>query len=249
MGKLVLPTEKIEPVHVNPIKLLLYGPPKIGKTTLVAGLDNALLVDIDKGGSSYVSALKVQVNTLNEFRNLIIALRAEPNKYKFGILDTVTILEDISQEHALNLYRKTPMGAKFGLRADGTYEYKDILTLANGAGYFWLRKAFFELVENFDNCFEYKIYIGHLKDKQIDETSNSVIAANVDLTGKIKQLMCANSDSVGYVYRKGNETYISFVSTGDMICGSRSPHLRNQDILVAEEVDGEYKTYWDKIYK
>lgn len=245
-----LPTERSSPKDLNPRSLLLYGPPKVGKTTLVAGLDDALLVDVDKQGSSYVSALKVEVNNLEEFGKLIRALKAKPHNYTYGILDTVTILEDISKEYALILYRGTPMGAKFGLLPDGTYDKKDILTLANGAGYFWLRKAFFELIDMFDSCFERRIYIGHLKEKQIDEASNSVTAASVELTGKIKSLMCAACDSVGYVYRKGNETRLSFVTNEDIICGSRSPHLKNQDILVAEETeDGEYKTYWDKIYK
>lgn len=246
----ILPTEKSKPRDLNPRSMLIYGPPKVGKTTLVAGLENALLVDVDKQGSSYVEALKVEVNSLKEYGDLIRALKESPGKYEYGILDTITIMEELAQDYALILYRKSPMGAKFGLRPDGTYEDKDVLTLPNGAGYFWLRKAFFELIEMFEECFPKRIYVGHLKDKQIDEQSQSVTAASVDLTGKIKSLMCAACDTVGYVYRKGNETRLSFVTNEDIICGSRSPHLKNRDIVVAEELeDGNYVTYWDKIYK
>lgn len=250
MSKFELPSEKVTPENLNPRKLLLYGPPKIGKTSLSAGLEGALIVDIDRGGASYVEALKVQVDTLADFGQLIRALREEPGKYKYGILDTVTVLEDIAKEYALQLYRKSPMGSKFGLTADGTYEDKDILTLPQGAGYYWLRIAFFQLVDMFDSCFEYKIYIGHLREKQIDESSQSVSAANVDLTGKIRSLMCASVDSVGYVYRKGNETFISFNPNGEVTCGSRSPHLVNQEVPVAVMGDdGILKTMWENIYK
>lgn len=246
----VLPDKKEVPKVLNPRKLLLYGPPKVGKTTLMAELEDSLLVDIDKSGSSFVEAVKVEVNSLADFGSLIRALRESPGKYKYGILDTVTILEELAQEYALQLYRASPMGSKFGLRPDGTYEDKDILTLPQGAGYHWLRVAFFKLIEMFDSCFEYKIYIGHLRDKQIDEATQSVTAANVDLTGKIRSLMCAQSDSVGYIYRQDNETVISFNPKGDITCGSRSPHLRNKDIVVAKMdlETQEYTTYWDKIF-
>lgn len=249
MSELVLPTKKVKAELVNPRKLLLYSPPKAGKTTLVSELEDSLLVDIDDG-AGYVDAVKVKINSLEDLGKLIKKVKDEGKPYKYGILDTVTVLEDMAKGLALKMYRATPIGAKFGLNLKtGQFEDKDILTLPNGAGYYWLREAFFAIISQFDSAFEYKIYLGHLKDKMIDEENDKVIAANVDLTGKIKSLMCAECDTIGYLYRKGNETHISFIPTDDVTCGSRSEHLRNQDIVVAEMTKDGYKAYWDKIYK
>jgi hypothetical protein len=93
------------------------------------------------------------------------------------------------------------------------------------------------------------ILSGHIKDKQVDDKGEMVMAANIDLTGKIKSLICANADAIGYMFRKGNQTILSFKSNDEVTCGARPEHLKNQEIVVAEEVDGVYTTYWDKVYK
>lgn len=249
MSEIVLPKGKIKPDLVNPRKLLIYSPPKMGKTTLVAELENSLLVDIDDG-AGYVEAAKIKISSLEELGQLIKKVKDEGKPYKYGILDTVTVLEDLAKGLALKMYRATPIGAKFGLNLQtGQFEDKDILTLPNGSGYYWLRLAFFKIIDMFDSAFEYKIYLGHIKDKMIDEETNKVTAANVDLTGKLKSLMCATCDTIGYLYRKGNETRISFIPTDEITCGSRSEHLRNRDILAGEMTDEGFKAYWDEIYK
>lgn len=76
------------------------------------------------------------------------------------------------------------------------------------------------------------------------------MAANIDLTGKIKSLICANADAIGYMFRKGNQTFISFKSNDEVTCGARPEHLRNQEFVLVESDDKGQLTYgWDKIYK
>lgn len=250
MSEIILPKVATEAELVNPETLVLIGPPKVGKTTLLAQLPDSLLVDIDKG-AKYVNAVKYEVNDLDTLLKLVKAVKDGGSPYKFGILDTVTELESLVNSLALKLYRATPMGAKFGLNLKtGQFEDKDILTLPNGAGYFWLRQAFFKVIDYFNTAFKYKIYVGHLKDTQVLEETNEVIPATIDLTGKLRTLICAKSDSIGFIYRKGNETHLTFKGSTQVACGSRSPHLRNQDIVVGELAeDGTYKAYWDKVYK
>jgi hypothetical protein len=76
------------------------------------------------------------------------------------------------------------------------------------------------------------------------------MSANIDLTGKIKSLICANADAIGYMFRKGNQTVINFKNNDNVTCGARPDHLRNEEIVVSEMNDkGEIKTHWNKIYK
>jgi len=90
--------------------------------------------------------------------------------------------------------------------------------------------------------------VGHLKEKAIDDKGELVMAANIDLTGKIKSLVCANADAIGYLTRKGNQTIISFKTNDEVTCGARPIHLRDQEIVLSELKDDIITTYWNKIY-
>ena len=48
------------------------------------------------------------------------------------------------------------------------------------------------------------------------------------LTGKIKQITCANADAVGYIYREDDKTMVSFNSLDDVTAGSRCNHLKGE---------------------
>ena len=74
------------------------------------------------------------------------------------------------------------------------------------------------------------------------------MAANIDLTGKIKSLICANADAIGYMYRKGTKTILSFKTNEEVTCGARPEHLRNEEIVISQMVDGTLTTDWSKVF-
>jgi hypothetical protein len=82
----------------------------------------------------------------------------------------------------------------------------------------------------------------------IDKNGTDVNALELDLTGKIKRITCANSDAIGYLYRKGKQNILSFNTSDDIACGARPTHLRNQEIVVSEMTDKGVVTHWDKIF-
>ena len=55
---MILPKEKTKAEIQSPETLVIYGPPKIGKTTLLATLDNFLILDFEKG-SKKIDALNI----------------------------------------------------------------------------------------------------------------------------------------------------------------------------------------------
>jgi hypothetical protein len=237
---IVLPTKKVKADRVNPKRLIVYSKPKTGKTTAFAGLDDNLIIDLENG-ADYVEALKVKANNLQELKEVGKAIKEANYPYKYVTIDTVTALEDMVMPLAINLYQKTPMGKN--------YSGDSILTLPNGAGYLYIRQAFFQVLDFIDTLAPHIILSGHIKDKQVDDKGEMVLSANIDLTGKIKSLICANADAIGYMYRKGNETIISFKTNEEVTCGARPEHLRNEEIVVSEMKNGEIITHWDKVYK
>ena len=237
---IILPTSKVKATRQNPKRIVIYSKPKTGKTTAFAGLDNNLLIDLENG-ADYVEAMKLKVNSLKELYDAGKAIKEAGKPYKYITIDTVTALEEMIMPLAVKLYRNTTMGKNF----DG----ENVLTLANGAGYLYIRQAFFQVLDFIDTLAPHIILSGHIKDKQVDDKGQMVMSANIDLTGKIKSLICANADAIGYMYRRGNETVLSFKTNEEVTCGARPEHLRNEEIVISEMIDGKVSVNWDKIYK
>lgn len=244
---LILPTSKIPAVSKNPSYLIIYGLPKSGKTSAVAQLENNLIIDLE-GGSTFIDAMAIQCRTINDLGEAAQAIRAKNNEvghnfYRHITIDNATRLEDICMSYACTLYRQTELGKKW----TGT----DVTTLPRGAGYKYLRDAVKKVIDMFKELCDEFILVGHVKDSIIEKDGAEVTAKEIDLVGKLGKILCGLADAVGYVYRKGNETHISFVGgADDTIMEARAKHIANKDIIIATGDDnGNITTYWDKIYK
>ena len=236
---ILLPTSKIPANRQNPKRIVIYSKPKTGKTTAYAGLQDNLIIDLEDG-TDFVEAMKIKVNSLQELLDTGKAIKAAGCPYKYVTIDTVTALEDMIMPLAIKLYKQTPMGKNF----DGD----TVVTLPNGAGYLYIRQAFFQVLDFIDTLAPTVILSGHIKDKVVDDKGEMVMAANIDLTGKIKSLICANADAIGYMYRKGNKTILSFKTNDEVTCGARPEHLRNEEIVISEMIDGVLTTSWEKVF-
>lgn len=245
-----LPTTRIASVHKNPKNLIIFSKPKTGKTTLLAALDNCLLLDFEDG-SDYVEAMKIKIKNLYELSEAGRAILDAGRPYKYIALDTVTALEEMCIPRAEELYSKSIMGKNWYTK--GKLEYRSILNLPNGAGYPWLREAFTEVVKFIATLAPHIILLGHLKDTMIQKNGGEFNASDLNLTGKIKQITCAQSDAIGYLYRKANQNILTFKTQDEVACGARPDHLKNKEIVISEVVtdaegNEEMKFYWDKVF-
>ena len=200
--------------------MIIYGPPKIGKTSMLAKLDNCLIIDLEDG-SDMVDALKVKVTNLEELTEVGKEIMKNKRPYKYVAIDTISKLEEWCEAEAKDLYMKTPMGKNF----DTKYPGMSILSLPNGGGYLYLRIAFKKWIDKLNKLAPHVILVGHLKDKVVDKKGTEVVVKDLDLTGKLKQITCAGSDAIGYISREDDETIISFDSLQDVTGGTRFPHL------------------------
>lgn len=242
---IVLPKEKVKAKVENPRFLIIFGKPKAGKTTLASKLDNNLIVDLE-GGSEFLEALAVQARSVKDLGDIANAIREEikstgKKPYKYITLDNASRLEEICLSYAATLYRQTPMGKN--------YSGNDVRTLPNGSGYMYLQQAVRKVIDMFRDLCDNFILIGHLKDKMINKEGEELSEMSLDLVGKLANIICGEADAVGYVYRKKNETHISFEGGDNSVREARAPHLRGKNIVIAESDDNNnIKVYWDKIY-
>lgn len=243
---MLLPKKRRPILKQDPKRLLLFGAPKTGKTSILSELDDCLIVDMEEG-SDYVEAMAVKVNNMTDFGGLMKSLKEAKDDnegkvpYKYIVLDTLTALEEISLPLAKNLYQQTPMGANFA--------GSDVRTLANGAGYMYTRAAFFKLVKGFEAYCDTLIMVGHVKEKDLTKNGDSFTEKSINLTGKTKDILCSWCDTIGLVYREDNKTIIDFAPSDNLIVGSRQKHLIGQKVVVATSDDEHnLKVDWKSIF-
>lgn len=208
----------------------------------MALLDNCLILDFENG-SDYVEAMKLKVDSLATLKAIGQEIVKANKPYKYIAIDTVTALEEMCIGYAKTLYQDTPMGKNFA--------GDNVLKLPNGAGYMYLREAFFKILDYIETLVPNDgslILLGHLKDKMLETNGKEVSAVDLDLSGKIKSIVCAKADAIGLLSRKGDKVSLNFKTSEEVTCGARPDHLKNQEIILTELIDSNLKANWDKIF-
>ncbi len=84
-----LPTETQDPIFdIDHISMIIYGQPKIGKSTFCSRFENALFMATEPG-LNYLKTKNVRVNDWNECLELVSILEKGGHGYKTLIVDTV----------------------------------------------------------------------------------------------------------------------------------------------------------------
>lgn len=241
---IVLPTEKVKAKVSNPRFLIIFGKPKSGKTTIVSELENNLIIDLE-GGSQFLDVLSVQARNVADLGEIAAAIRQKNKEcngffYKHITIDNATRLEEMTLSYALTLYNQTPMGKSYR---------GDVRMLPNGAGWFYIRQAVKKVIDMFRKLCEEFILVGHTKDKLVNKEGEELSEMQLDLAGRLSDIICGEADAIGYVYRKKNQTLISFQGGENNIVEARAPHLRGKTVVIAEsDESGKITTDWNKIY-
>jgi len=242
---IVLPTKKAPALTRSPKTMVIFSKPKVGKTSLLAGLDNCLILDLENG-TDYLEAMKLKVSSAQDIKPIVSAIIEAGKPYKYIAIDTITALEDMCIPVAERLYSDSPMGKNWF--TEGKPKYGSVLNLPNGAGYPWLREAFTRAIELIRHAADNIILIGHIKDTLLEKNGSEFSALDLDLTGKLKRITTSNADAIGYLYRKGDKNFLSFKTTDEISCGARPEHLRNKEFVISEVIEGEVVTHWNEIY-
>lgn len=266
MSNIVLPTERRKATDYNPRLMVLYGKPKSGKSSLMASLENNLIIDLEDGYRA-LDVMCVQARTAADIYNIKNAIEQKNQEndgkpyYRFITIDNATRLEEMSLAVAAHKYRQTPMGSNFGYKKDAIGNLlmengkkvidpkADVRQLPNGSGYLYLREALKEMVNMFKPLCETLILVCHVKDKQIRKNDEETTEMAVDLAGKTGDIICGEADAIGYVSRQDNKTILTFKGGDNNIKGSRPLHLREKSFCVAEsDEQGNLKVDMSEIF-
>lgn len=94
-----LPSERTSGfTHIRHARSLWYGPPKIGKSTLLSGFPDSLFLATEKG---YVSLkiYKIDIRTWEEFKDAVELVVKGKHTFKTIVIDVVDILYDLCEDY------------------------------------------------------------------------------------------------------------------------------------------------------
>ena len=208
---MVLKVAKRKAVSQNPSTLLMYGPPKIGKTTMLSSLDKCLIIDTESG-SNMIEGHILNANNRKELIEILKQAR-EGHEFKYIAIDTIDKVvqwaeEAVCQENSVQALADLPFGKGWGLARDKVMN----------------------TIHAFKDVCDHLIIVGHRKTaKAVVEGQATVEPESLDITGRLKNMIMSDSDAIGYVFRDEDEKLmISFKSDDALEAGSRSPHLRGK---------------------
>lgn len=188
---------------------LIFGAPKVGKTTFAAQWPEALILDME-GGTRYVEGAYVaEIKSLDELREAYAQLRAMADEgelpYKTIVLDTIDVVNDwiereVCEEMGITQLGQAPFGADWGAARNRVIE---------------LIKAFSQLPVNV-------LIVAHSRWAVIGEVT---VGHTIDLPGRLARFALAVVDNVLFCTTEKGERKIVFRPHEGIEAGSRNPVL------------------------
>ena len=208
--------QKRQPQRKDPRVLVLFGQPKVGKTTVLSQLDNCLILDTEQG-ADYVEGHIKNINSMADLAEFANELRNTPDHgIKYLAIDTIDKIEDWTSEGLCAQHKADHIGEV------GNF----------GAGYAFLRENMVKTLTTLKSLVPYLIIVGHRKLAAIQnkEGVDIVQPEMLDLTGKVKKAVCNNADAIGYISREADtgKLLVSFKSGEALEAGTRCDHLKGQ---------------------
>ena len=220
---MALKKSKRKAISTNPKVLLLYGAPKVGKTTGLSQLKDCLIIDTEQG-ANMIEGYVEQANNREELINILKEAK-DGHDYEYIAIDTIDKVADWAEKTVCQEESVTA-----------------IADLAYGKGFALVREKVLNTIKVIKEIFPNVIIIGHRKWARAVLDSKAIVEPeSLDLTGKLKNMLMADCDAIGYVFRddEKKKLMVTFKANEALEAGSRSPHLRGKEL--------ELK--WNLIYK
>lgn len=227
--------ETAKPVkNILPPRIVLYGTPKIGKTTFAASIPDNLVVDIE-GGSGLHNVARVNkddVQTYAQFKDVLHQVENGNHGFQCLTIDTVDWLETVLFEEAARLHGKkaiadVPYGAGYGSAQMLWGEVLDTLDRIREKRGMMILMLAHEQIRRYDDpqAGSYDRYTLKLQDKDKGSSSVSIIKEWCDAIMFVDVQTFTSSETVGFNQKvkraSGGERVIYTTESPAFVAGNR----------------------------
>lgn len=198
--------------------LLLYGAPKVGKTSFAVQAPRALICAFEMGTNALAGTRFVPMLKWTDFKKVVSQLRKPQARemYDTIVIDTVSIAFDLCN--------------KYICQREGVDSIRDV---AWGQGWGMLKQEFQEAFREITMLGFGLIFIAHAKEKPTearDSEGNSISAMAPDLTSAAYTIVNSIVDLIGYIsveydINGNSERYLYTRQTPTIFAGSRYKYL------------------------
>jgi DNA polymerase III delta prime subunit len=188
--KLILPAEKTPPsLSPETAKVLLYGPPGIGKTTLAAGLNpDTTLILACEPGTGGIEAFVQRITSWEELRLVGGELAKGDHPFKTIVIDTTDEAFRFCQEYVTAKHRiKHPSDLDFG------------------KGWSLLSDEFRLRMGKLAGLGLGVIFVSHAKDVEIEQRVGKTTKFVPTLSGQAGKFLTGFVDFIFYMAKQGTE--------------------------------------------
>jgi hypothetical protein len=178
---IALPTAKTAPsLTSDSAKVLLFGPPKIGKSTFCAGLDpDHVLFLACEPGLGALETFAVPVTSWEEFREVGVELKKGKHDFRIVVVDTVDELVRMCQDSVVK---------RLGIAHPSDLDY--------GKGWSQVGEEFRLRIANLANLGLGVWFVSHSKDVAIKTKVGEVTKSVPDIGGQARSFLVGFCDLI-----------------------------------------------------
>ena len=237
-NKIELPTKMTQPIDdIALVTMLLYGPPKVGKTTIANSFPDVLFVAAEEG-LKWQSAYKVGIGCWEDFMELRKKLVTEKHRFKTIAIDTASALfklcEDyVCRKHGIDHPSDEEWGKGWGFLRDSFHKEMVPLTKPDTRG----RIRFGVL------------FTAHSRDVEVRGRITKTKRVQADLTGTARKVLMPMVDVIGYcgfrIDKSGEPTEdrtVTFKPSEQVEAGDRTGRL-------PESIDMKADGWYDSLQR
>jgi hypothetical protein len=201
-------------------------------------------------------------------RQWLDEIKAANYPFKYLITDSVTALDEWSEWWGTWMYMESNAGQNFNKwtaedvinkkckesdkgKRKPINKWESVLEGLGQNGYRWTREAYYYWLEEIMKSAPYHVFLGHIREKLEDKAGQMVSVTDIDLTGKIRSRTAKLVSTIGILYAKENERWVSFKPMDNNFnggAGSRCVHLRDKEIRLSWKEDDRINYDWTEIF-
>lgn len=170
--------------------LLLYGNPKVGKTTFGAQMPKSLILAFERGYNALPGVKAIDILSWSDLKQVVSQLRKPEAKemYNTIVIDTVGIAGDLAEQYVC---------AQNGVSSIGQVPY--------GQGWGLLSREMDKTFRSITMMGYGLVFLAHSKTRNLGTMENEILAYSPDMSKRTKSVVNGLVDVIGYIHQHFND--------------------------------------------